>query len=150
MGVRDAYQKMFEDGTAYKPIKIEQPSPQNEQGRAMGHMNEPDLNLFSQDKDRLIEEAKRRKEMKEGKKQKPVMTTKNTTSTRELRMLTQRVEILEQALKLVMETQTKILKESYNRKEEEIDKKVKPPKYDKVTEGYKPEENGESIETETA
>ena len=30
---KSAYERMFDDGTAFKPIKINQPSPDNEAGR---------------------------------------------------------------------------------------------------------------------
>jgi hypothetical protein len=118
MGVRSAYQKMFEDGSAYKPIKIEQPSPENEMGRPMGGSHDPDgggvdYSLFDEHMSSMIEEKISKK--KSGGKTKMVNASKGTTnniSDKTVKNLERRIDILEQALQLVMETQTKLLRES--------------------------------------
>jgi len=114
--VVDAYQKMFEDGSAFKPIKIQQPSPDNEGGRSggpMGESEEIDYSLFDNHMKGMIEdkiEAKKsgKNLMMENKSR----STKTKVSNKQYKELKNRVALLEQALQLVMETQTKLLKES--------------------------------------
>lgn len=142
MAVRDAYQKMFEDGSAYRPIKIDQPSPNNENGRGMGHevnqeMSQEINNDHESNREWMIQEAMRLKEAKGKKVDKNIVRTQppityDTNSNKEIKKLRQRIDIVEQALKLVMETQTKLIRES-----------IKEPTKE-------PEDNGESIKTETA
>ncbi len=57
---KSAYEKMFEDGTAYQPIKIEQPTPDNKTG-GMGRGGDPDTpspdySLFDKHMDGMIQE----------------------------------------------------------------------------------------------
>lgn len=118
---KSAYERMFDDGTAFKPIKINQPSPDNEAGRfGMGGDTENlNPNLLEQNTDNdmedVIERAKRLKAERTGQ---PVLNeTLRPTSpyaspdNKKVKELERRISMLEQALQLVMETQTKLLKE---------------------------------------
>ncbi len=125
---KSAYEKMFEDGSAYKPIKINQPTPDNEAGGMPTISDDENNNLFEQhmdtSMDEHIEKAKRLKEMKTGKSIDtditpvvgsviPVISqVQPQNESKKVKELERRISMLEQALQLVMETQTKILKES--------------------------------------
>jgi hypothetical protein len=121
---KSAYEKMFEDGSAFKPIKIAQPTPDNPTGGMIGH--DPERNIdesvfddsYNNSMDDIVEKAKSIKAAKTGK---PIsdFTPRTSSSSgmiktenKKVKELERRVAMLEQALQLVMETQTKLLKES--------------------------------------
>lgn len=119
---KSAYEKMFDNGSAFKPIKITQPSPNNPEGGMSGYDPDApmDMDQFNEKPDRMddiVEQAKAMKAAKTGKVVEiPTKTMRSSTisknENRKIKELERRVSILEQALQLVMETQTKILKES--------------------------------------
>lgn len=119
-GILNAYEKMFKDGSAYKKVKISQPTPENPNGSSYGNgsgrLGDPlkvaEGNKEDED-DRFVRQMddyreKRLQELKEtgGKKQEP------NNLVNEVKKLKQRVKLLEQALSMVMETQTKLIKGS--------------------------------------
>jgi len=124
MNEKSAYEKMFEDGSAFEKIEIDQPSPNNPNG-GMGRYDTENNNLFEQHMDRSmddhIEKAKRLKESKMGgvveqtnTQPEPYIPTPQMqkNESKKMKELERRISMLEQALQLVMETQTKFLKEN--------------------------------------
>ena len=125
-----AYEKMLEDGTAFKKINISQPTPDNPDGNAFGGGFDDNPkqreSLFEQHMDRsmddVIEQAKAMKEAREGRPTAsvprvpvappPSALKSKPASNGKIKELERRVSMLEQALQLVMETQTKLLKEN--------------------------------------
>jgi len=106
-----AYEKMFKDGTAFKPIKIEQPTPDNP-GGGMGGGADPDrevdYSVFDDHMANMIQEKIEAKKAsvnpeRPGPPPSPQQSDK-------LAKLERRIELLEQALSLVMETQTKLMR----------------------------------------
>jgi len=121
MSELSAYEKMFKDGTAYKPIKIQQPTPDNPTGSFGGSSGEEiDPNkineqLFDNHMDDYIQskiEAKKSKtnETKKRSSTRPSVPSTSQPKSNRIAALERRVELLEQALGLVMETQTKMMK----------------------------------------
>lgn len=114
-----AYEKMIRSGKASKPIIISQPTPENPNGRPFGgeaidplkvatgevgeprkiineNEPEPDYSDFDDKMRNLIAEKKRK------------MSESNGSD--EMSKLKRRIEKIEEALTLVMDTQTKLLK----------------------------------------
>jgi hypothetical protein len=107
---------MFEDGSAFKPIKIEQPTPENENG-IIGGSGDPnnvvDYSKFDEHMENIIREkieAKKSKMMNQPIQQNQPKTTIIDNDNIKIKQLEQRIQLLEQALGLVMETQTKMLR----------------------------------------
>lgn len=124
MSVLSAYEKMFEDGSAFKPIKIEQPKPNvaeaqgkpsskpiGEKVQKNGQVEEERHDDYSQfdASMRKFVEAKKQK-IKQKSNGTVVENSSNTELVNEIKSLKKRVKQLETALTLVMETQTKLLK----------------------------------------
>ena len=122
---KSAYEKMFEDGSAFKPIKINQPTPESEKlklnentGTSNSNSNvksEIDYSLYDNQMEEMrnqrIEEAKAKK--MGTPIQNPIQTQQQPIiENKKVKELERRISILEQALQLVMETQTKLLKEN--------------------------------------
>jgi len=117
MSEKSAYEKMFEDGTAFQPIKIEQPSPENP-GGGMGRGSDPDgpgvdYSLFDDHMGNMIKEKIENKKAEAlGAPPRPDAPPAPQPQAGVDRMirLEKRIELLEQALSLVMETQTKLMR----------------------------------------
>lgn len=112
MSVMKAYEKMFEDGSAFRPIKIEQPKPSlaEAQGSPVGNpkVNDErndDYSEFDSSMQKLVDAKKRKLTGKSG----GVVTASDNDLIEEVKSLKRRVKQLENALALVMETQTKLL-----------------------------------------
>lgn len=119
MSEMSAYEKMFKDGTAFKPIKIDQPSPDNPAG-GMGRGADPDEpspdhSLFDDHMDNMIQEKIAAKKAAVLGDQ-PVRFTGDLqeqspqAGDHRITRLEERIKLLEQALSLVMETQTKLMR----------------------------------------
>ena len=100
-----AYEKMLKDGTASKPIKIEQPTPDNPDGRIMGNdssnpmesaLNDSSWDNFDQQMSEYISKKKTKK---------PVIENKHHVSD-----LEKRVELLEGIVEKIMKSQMSILR----------------------------------------
>jgi hypothetical protein len=119
---KNAYEKMFEDGTAFQPIKIDQPSPDNEQGKFGTGADtgadpdiEVDYSLFDDHMDNMMKEKIEAKKTKVLGEETPVKFTGDLSpqppaQSNKIVRLEKRIELLEQALGLVMETQTKLMR----------------------------------------
>ena len=120
--ILEKYEKMFEDGSAYQPIKLNQPMPSVSEitGAAEAKAEIPlgdevNKEVFTEDPntdythfDSVMQE--RVNALKSGK---PLDNNQNVNEQNQsYKKLEKRVEMLEQALSLVMETQTKLIKES--------------------------------------
>ena len=106
-----AYEKMFQDGSAYKPIKIAQPTPDNP-GGGMGGGADPDrkidYSVFDDHMANMIQEKiEQKKATVNTKKSGPHYSPQQGDK---IAKLERRIELLEQALSLVMETQTKLMR----------------------------------------
>jgi len=120
-----AYEKMFKDGTAFNPIKIEQPTPTNP-GGGMGRGADPDnpgvdmsrrpdpddngvdYSLFDDHMGNMVQEKiEAKKAAARGTDQR---TGPPQADNNKITRLERRIELLEQALSLVMETQTKLIR----------------------------------------
>lgn len=118
---KSAYEKMFEDGTAFQPIKIEQPTPNNP-GGGMGGGADPDAkvdySLFDNHMDNMIHEKIEAKKSKVLGEQQPARFTGDLPEQSPIQQggidkiarLERRIDLLEKALSLVMETQTKLMR----------------------------------------
>jgi hypothetical protein len=125
MSELSAYEKMFEDGTAFNPIKIEQPTPDNP-GGGMGRGADPDnpgvdmsrrpdpddngvdYSLFDNHMGNMIQEKIEAKKAAAGGN--PARPDPPQAGGDRIIRLERRIELLEQALSLVMETQTKLMR----------------------------------------
>jgi len=110
-----AYEKMFKDGTAFNPIKIEQPSPQNP-GGGMGRGADPDesgvdYSLFDDHMGNMVQEKiEAKKAAVLGNPARPDPPPSPQAGGDRIIRLERRIELLEQALSLVMETQNKLMR----------------------------------------
>jgi len=123
-----AYEKMFKDGTAFNPIKIEQPTPTNP-GGGMGRGADPDnpgvdmsrkpdpddngvdYSLFDDHMGNMIQEKIEAKKLAAGgNPARPDSPPSPQAGSDTIIRLERRIELLEQALSLVMETQTKLIR----------------------------------------
>jgi hypothetical protein len=108
-----AYEKMLKDGSAFKPIKIEQPTPDNPNG-GMGRGADPDheidYSVFDDHMKGMIQEKIEAKKSKvNGGPERPG-TQSSQQDNHRITRLEERIKLLEQALSLVMETQTKLMR----------------------------------------
>lgn len=125
--ILEKYEKMFEDGSAYQPIHLNQPEPSI--ASITGAVEEkPDMPLGDQvvreefmddpHKDYTESDAYMQQRVDEirNKRGNTTMHDNNQNvrvqNNGDYRKLEKRIEMLEQALTLVMETQTKLIKES--------------------------------------
>lgn len=121
------YEKMFEDGSAYKPIKLNQQMPSSAEAGGGAPKSDIPLGdpgaggggdpkaLFNEEFDSSRSDLMERKiaEAMQSGNPNPHDNTSNVTVQNEsYERLEKRIALLEQALSLVMETQTKLLKES--------------------------------------
>ena len=118
--ILEKYEKMFEDGSAYKPIRLSQPQP------SMSEINntveeKSDIPLGEQvNRDNFQDEgnpdysesdAYMQNKINEMRNKNPHNNNDNVNvRIDELERLKKRVDLLEQALTLVMETQSKLIK----------------------------------------
>lgn len=121
--ILEKYEQMFEDGSAYKPIRIAQPQP--DVSSITGAAEEVPMSPLGDQvqRDNFQDEAvtdysefdsqmeRRINEMRSGNRNphdnNPNVVVQNNS---EIESLKKRVDLLEQALSLVMETQTKLIK----------------------------------------
>lgn len=113
MSELSAYEKMFKDGTAFQKIEIAQPTPNNPGGGMSGGADpdrEIDYSVFDDHMKGMIQEKIEAKKSKAtGNPERPGPSSSPQDNHRITR-LEERIKLLEQALSLVMETQTKILR----------------------------------------
>lgn len=111
-----AYEKMFEDGSAFEKIEIAQPTPDNPGGgMSGGDPDSPgvDYSLFDNHMDGMIKEkieAKKAAALGNPARPDPPPSPMAPGATDKMIRLEKRIELLEQALSLVMETQTKLMR----------------------------------------
>jgi hypothetical protein len=112
--ILDAYEKMFKDGSAFRPIKIEQPTPSLAEAQGttrpvgdprVSEERNDDYSEFDSSMQKLVDAKKRKLMEKSG----GVSTASDNDLIKEIKSLKRRVKQLENALSLVMETQTKLL-----------------------------------------
>jgi hypothetical protein len=118
MAEKSAYEKMLEDGSAFKQIKIEQPTPDNPSG-GYGGSGDPDIevdySLFDSHMDNMMQDKIAAKKEKVLGEETPVrfsgdLSPQPPVQNNKIARLEKRIELLEQALGLVMETQTKLMR----------------------------------------
>lgn len=117
--ILEKYEKMFEDGSAYNPIHLTQPTPdvsgitgaaEEKSNIPLGKQVEKDIFMedqadyseFDSSMQNRIDELRSK-----ANNNNPNVSVQNNGDYEKLE---KRVSLLEQALKLVMETQTKLLK----------------------------------------
>lgn len=117
--ILEKYEKMFEDGSAYNPIHLTQPTPdvsgvtgavEEKSNVPLGQQvekdvfmeNQTDYSEFDSSMQNRIDELRSK-----ANNNNPNVSVQNNGDYEKLE---KRVALLEQALKLVMETQTKLLK----------------------------------------
>lgn len=117
--ILEKYEQMFQDGSAYKPIHIAQPMPNvseitgavekpatplGDQVKKDNFQDDPytDYSQFDSDMQQRINEAKNRKLQDNTQ-------NVNVQNNSDYKKLEKRMELIEQALSLVMETQKKLL-----------------------------------------
>ena len=117
--ILEKYEKMFEDGSAYKPIRLAQPQPSMAEVEGakpepsnipLGEQVDKDVFMDNQDTDytqfdNTMEE--RISKLKEAHNN----TSDVNVQPNVIEKLIRRIELLEKGVSLVMETQTKLLKE---------------------------------------
>jgi len=121
--ILEKYEKMFEDGSAFKPIHINQPEPSI--GSITGAVEEkPNIPLGQQVvKEEFMDDPHTdythfdetmQSRINEMRNKNPHNNNPNVSvqNNGDYRKLEKRIEMLEQALTLVMETQTKLIKEA--------------------------------------
>jgi hypothetical protein len=121
--ILEKYEKMFEDGSAYQPIKIQQPTPsmaevtQAKQETPLGNPVTPGNNPVVENShtdyshfDAMMEE--KINNIRNGNTNLNTNPVPNPVQNESYQKLEKRIELLERALTLVMEQQTKLLKES--------------------------------------
>lgn len=117
--ILEKYEKMFEDGSAYKPIRLSQPQPN--MSEINGAVEKPDTPLGDPvNRDNFQDEGQPDYTESDAYMQNKIneMKNKNTQGNNQnvvvqndvIVRLKKRVDLLEQALTLVMETQSKLLK----------------------------------------
>jgi len=120
--ILEKYEKMFEDGSAYKPIRLSQPQPSMAEMEGAGVVEEkPNIPLGDQvNRDNFQNDGQpdysESDAYMEGKINE--MRTRNTQDNNPnvnvqpdvIKRLIKRIDLLEQALTLVMETQSKLIK----------------------------------------
>lgn len=115
MSVMSAYEKMFKDGTAAKPIRIAQPTPDNPSG-GMGVQSDPMKTALGEVKeDNSWKEFDSRMEqyIEEKRTKKPKTKTKTKKSSNEsdtIKKLKSRVALLEGVVEQIMKTQMELMK----------------------------------------
>jgi hypothetical protein len=121
--ILEKYEKMFEDGSAYQPIQLNQPTP--DVGSIDGVKEKPDIPLgdavdrdvfMDQNADYSEFDSQMQNRVNEIRNKKTHDNTSNVSvqnngELERLERLTKRVDLLEQALSLVMETQKKLLQD---------------------------------------
>ena len=122
--ISEEYEKMFEDGSAYKPIHITQPRPSMAEAMGGGgRRTETPLGDRAENNQQIVDEQtgpdytefdnhmqERVNKMKQmHNNNSNVNVQNNGYSKKEFDRLEKRVEMLEQALSLVMETQKKLI-----------------------------------------
>ena len=111
MSVFDAYEKMLKDGTASRPIKIAQPTPDNPDGGMLGGYVDPEKSALGEVKENTdgwgVFDSKM-KEYIDTKKSKK--KTINKTDISEVEKLKKRIDLLEGVVEKIMKAQMDFLK----------------------------------------
>jgi hypothetical protein len=121
--ILEKYEKMFEDGSAYKPIRLAQPQPSMAEVEGakpepsnipLGEQVDKDVFMDNQNSDytefdNTMEE--RINKLKEANDNTNTNTSNVNVQSNVIEKLIRRIELLEKGVSLVMETQTKLLKE---------------------------------------
>lgn len=125
--ILEKYEKMFETGEAYNPIKINQPMPSMSEAMGGGGEVKPNTPLgepITNEEEMIVDPHADYSEF-DASMQQRVDAIRNRTphnnnenvmvqNNGDYKKLEKRIEMLEQALSLVMETQTRLLKERKN------------------------------------
>ena len=124
--ILEQYEKMFKDGSAYKPIRLSQPQPSMAEAGGAKPRPEPsniplgeqiDKDVFMDDQNNDYTEFDNTMEEKINKlKEAHNINSNNNNSnvnvqSNVIEKLISRIELLEKGVSLVMETQTKLLRE---------------------------------------
>ena len=118
--ILEKYEQMFKDGSAYQPIHLNQPTPdltsitgevEEKTNIPLGQQVEKDVFMEDQHTDYSEFDATMQQKINEVRSKTQGNNPNVSVQNDEFKKLTRRVELLEQALQLVMETQTKLLKE---------------------------------------
>jgi hypothetical protein len=119
--ILEKYEKMFEDGSAYKPIRLSQPQPNMAEITGAVPEEKPNIPLGEQvnrdnfqndvesdysEADAYMEGKINEMRTKVSQGNNPNVNVQNDVMKRVLK----RLDLLEQALTLVMETQSKLIK----------------------------------------
>lgn len=112
MTISEAYEKMFKDGSANRPIKIAQPTPDNPQGGmgGIGNMSNKDVakkindgyDIFDSQMEQYVTKKKEKLKNKINENKKP--------SSSKIRKLERRIELLEGVVEKLMKAQMELLK----------------------------------------
>jgi len=94
MSVLSVYEKMQKEGKLSKPIHLQQPTPDNPDGRAFGGSDDGDYNA----------------EIKSIVNEKVVNNTNFQPDLNELNKLKKRVKFLEDSLKIIMEQHMELMR----------------------------------------
>lgn len=125
--ILEKYEKMFETGEAYKPIKLNQPMPSVSDAMGSG-VDKPNIPLGEQvvtnEEEMFVDphadysefDASMQARVDAIRNRNPHNNNENVMvqNNGDYSKLEKRIEMLEQALSLVMETQTRLLKERKN------------------------------------
>jgi hypothetical protein len=104
--ILEKYEKMFEDGSAYKPIRLEE-KPNIPLGEQVNRDNfQNDVESDYSEADAYMEGKINEMRTKVSQGNNPNVNVQNDVMKRVLK----RLDLLEQALTLVMETQSKLIK----------------------------------------
>ena len=123
--ILEQYEKMFKDGSAYKPIRLSQPQPSMaEAGGAgnpeptnipLGEQVERDVFMNDQNNDYTEFDNTMEEKINKLKEAHNINSNNNTSNvnvqSNVIEKLISRIELLEKGVSLVMETQTKLLRE---------------------------------------
>jgi len=122
--ILEKYEKMFETGEAYKPIRINQPMPSMSEAMGGGGRSEIPLGEQVNRGEEYIDphadysefDASMQARVDAIRNRNPHNNNSNVSvqNNGDYAKLEKRIEMLEQALSLVMETQTRLLKEKKN------------------------------------
>lgn len=110
MSFSKAYEKMFKDGSAYKPIRIKQPTPDNADGtigesfvkESKKEVEDVEWNQF----DSQVRDFVKTKRSES----KPIPKSKSMSESKTIQTLEKRIELLEGIVEKIMKSQMSILK----------------------------------------
>lgn len=109
MSVSKAYEKMFKDGSAFKPIRIVQPTPDNPEGSMGGDISSVN-NIRENKPDGWEEFDSKMMDYIENKKSKKTNGKEKTEKIEKIEKLEKRINFLETIVEKIIKTQMEILK----------------------------------------